>query len=95
MILDEKASNEKGKGFTAKCKGFTIKEGNINKDDYDNVLTGKIPQLVKETTQIRSSFSNITKSSLNKVSLSSLNNKGVVVDNQAQTVLPFYKNITE
>jgi hypothetical protein len=80
----------KENGFTAKCKGFTVKDGNLTKEDYINVVEGKTPQLIKETTQIRNSFSDVCKSTIDKVALSSLNNKGIVCNNQSQTVLPFY-----
>jgi hypothetical protein len=80
-------------GFTAKCKGFTVKDGNILTTDYNDVVSGKTPQVCKETTQIRSGFSKVTKNTINKVSLSSLNNKGIVLNNQSGTVLPFYKKL--
>jgi hypothetical protein len=91
MLFDEKEYNKSGKGSVAKCKGFTVKDGNLTKEDYMNVVSGKSNQIIKETTQIRSNFSNVIKKTINKVSLSVLNNKGIVQNNQSQTVLPFYK----
>jgi hypothetical protein len=94
-LFNKKEYIKSGKGFVAKCKGFTVKDGNLTKEDYMNVVSGKSNQIIKETTQIRSDFSNVIKKTINKVSLSALNNKGIVQNNQSQTVLPFYKCLTE